>query len=48
MHHVKRDANSAAHVLVRETIKNVIGRIWVEEILTYIYGIVIREQVTLV
>ena len=36
--------NSAAHILARETVKYVIERIWVEEILNCIYGIVIGEH----
>jgi ribonuclease HI len=44
INHVKRDANSAAHVLAREAIKNVIDRVWVEETPNCIYGIVLREQ----
>jgi hypothetical protein len=45
IHHVKRDANSAAHTLAREAIKSVIDRVWIEEVPPCIYGIVIREQI---
>lgn len=46
--HIKRDANSTAHDLAREAISSVIDRVWVEKILNYIYGIVIKEQFALV
>jgi hypothetical protein len=46
INHVKRYANSAAHVLAREAIKNVIDRVWVEETPNCIYGIVLGEQFT--
>jgi hypothetical protein len=40
----KLNMNSAAHILAREAVKYVIDRIWVEEILNCIYGIVIGEH----
>jgi hypothetical protein len=45
---VKRDANSAAHSLVREVVIGVINSVWMEEITNCIHGIVIREQFSLI
>jgi len=42
--HVKRAANSTAHILVREAFSYVIDRVWVEEISYCIYDIVNKEQ----
>jgi hypothetical protein len=41
--HVRREANLAAHVLVRAAVTQVIYSIWLEEILPFIYDIVLRE-----
>jgi hypothetical protein len=41
--HVKREANSAAHGLAREAVTHIVDSIWMEEILPWIYDIVIRE-----
>lgn len=43
--HVKKNANSIAYTLAREAIRSVIDKLWIEEILNCIYGIVIRKQV---
>ncbi len=42
--HVKRAANSTAHILVREAFSYVIDRVLVEEISYCIYDIVNKEQ----
>jgi len=41
--HVRKEANLAAHVLVRAAVTQVIYSIWLEEILPFIYDIVLRE-----
>jgi hypothetical protein len=43
--HVKRNSNSAVQGMAKEAIKYAINNVWLEEILNYIYGIVIREKI---
>jgi len=43
--YVKREANSAAHGLVREAIIHIVDKIWMEEIPPKIYDIVIKKLV---
>jgi len=43
--HVRREANSAAHTLIREATNHVINSVWFEDIPNSIFGIVNRERI---
>lgn len=45
--HVKRDANSAAHVLAKEAVRHVNDQIWMEEVPMCIYDIITLEHFAL-
>lgn len=46
--HVKRDTNSAAHILAREVFSCVIDKVWDEEISNCICDILTNEQCLLI
>jgi hypothetical protein len=48
INHVRHETNSAAHKLVKTAFKQVINKVWTEEIHTCICDIVSLEQTTLV